>query len=158
MKKKLMFLALGVVATCSVAFSQISVNETINGNNIVGTVTNVNPNTTLAVGTQITFVSSGTLYTYAVTTVPSVNPAGLLSFIANAINNAFNAAGNNVTGNLGGGVGQNVFGSNATEFSVSFVSQQQVPFDFGISAVLGAGALAAVRTARKRRKEQEAIA
>lgn len=31
---------------------------------------------------------------------------------------------------------------------------QQVPFDFGISAVLVAGAVAAVRTARKRRKEE----
>jgi hypothetical protein len=31
------------------------------------------------------------------------------------------------------------------------VTTQQVPFDFGLSAVLGAGALAAFRTARKRR-------
>ena len=31
------------------------------------------------------------------------------------------------------------------------VTTQQVPFDLGISAVLGAGALAAIRTARKRR-------
>ena len=30
---------------------------------------------------------------------------------------------------------------------------QQVPFDFGISAVLATGALAAIRTARKRREE-----
>jgi hypothetical protein len=33
---------------------------------------------------------------------------------------------------------------------------QQVPFDFGISAVLGAGALAAIKMARKRRKEEMA--
>ena len=32
------------------------------------------------------------------------------------------------------------------------VQVQETPFDFGISAVLGAGALAAIRTARKRRK------
>jgi len=31
---------------------------------------------------------------------------------------------------------------------------QQAPFDFGVSAVLVAGAMAAVRTARKRRKEE----
>jgi hypothetical protein len=31
---------------------------------------------------------------------------------------------------------------------------QQVPFDFGISAVLVAGAVAAVRTARKRQKDE----
>lgn len=31
------------------------------------------------------------------------------------------------------------------------VVTQQVPFDLGLSAVLGAGALAAIRTARKRR-------
>jgi|GEM_PF-2174827 len=35
---------------------------------------------------------------------------------------------------------------------------QQVPFDFGVSAVLVAGAVAAVRTARKRRKEESANA
>jgi len=34
------------------------------------------------------------------------------------------------------------------------VTTQTAPFDFGISAVLGVGALAAIRTARKRRKEE----
>ena len=155
MKKKLMLLTLGVSALCSVAFSQINVNKNINGNNIVGTVTNVNPGQTLSVGTQITFVSAGTQYNYVVTTVPSVNPPGLLSQIANAINNAFNVA--SVQGSLAGGLNPNVFGSNAGEFSVSFVSTTQVPFDLGLSAVLGAGAIAAVK-ARRRKKELEVVA
>ncbi|MDB5206836.1 MAG: hypothetical protein JWR72_1911, partial [Flavisolibacter sp.] len=155
MKKKLMFLALGVVAACSVAFSQVNVNETINGNNIVGTVTNVNSGQTLNVGTQITFVSAGVQYTYQVTTVPSTNPAGILSFIANAINNAFNTA--SVRGALAGGLLPNVFGSNAGEFSVTFLRQENVPFDLGLSAVLGAGAIAAVK-ARRRKKELEIVA
>jgi hypothetical protein len=154
MKKKLMFLALGVVAACSVAFSQVNVNETINGNNIVGQVTNVNPNTTISLGTMITFVSAGTQYTYMVVNTPSTNPAGLLSDIANAINNAFNAA--TVSG-TGGSVSPNRFGSNAGEYSVSFVSTPAVPFDLGLSAVLGAGAIAAAK-ARRRKKELQVIA
>jgi hypothetical protein len=155
MKKKLMFLALGVVAACSVAFSQVNVNETINGNNIVGTVTNVNPSTSLSLGTMVTFISGGNQYTYSVVNTPSSNPAGMLSDIANAINNAFNAA--SVSGS-GGPVSPNRFGSNAGEYSVSWVRTEQVPFDLGISAVLGAGAIAAVKRARQRRKLEETIA
>jgi hypothetical protein len=107
------------------------------------------------VGTQVTFVSAGLQYTYQVTTVPSVNPPGILSFIANAINNAFNAA--SVQGALAGGLLPNVFGSNAGEFSVSFLRVENVPFDLGLSAVLGAGAIAAVK-ARRRKKELEIVA
>ncbi len=153
-----MALAVAVVASCTVAFSQVSVNEPIDGTTITGTVTNVNPNTSLSLGTQITFVAStGITYTYAVVTVPSANPAGLLTTISNAIANAFNT--NIVTGNVTPGVGTNSFGSNAGQFALQFVQQNQIPFDFGISAVLGAGALAAVRTARKRKAEKaEAIA
>lgn len=44
-------------------------------------------------------------------------------------------------GNGGGGNGNNT------------AVTQQVPFDFGLSAVLGVGALAAVRSARKRSKK-----
>ena len=36
------------------------------------------------------------------------------------------------------------------------VNTQQAPFDLGIATVLGAGALAAVRMARKHKKEQRA--
>lgn len=46
--------------------------------------------------------------------------------------------------------GNNGSGSNTQ----STPNVQQVPFDFGVSAVLVAGAVAAVRTARKRRKEE----
>ena len=154
MKRKFVALALGIFATCSVAFSQVAVNETVNGNNIVGTVINVNPNTTLNVGTLITFMSNtGIFFNYHVTTVPSSNlPNSPFGLIANAINNAFNAA--NVSGALSGGVSPSTFGSNAGEYSVQFVLQQEIPFDFGITAVLGAGAIAAIKAGRRRRKEQ----
>lgn len=46
--------------------------------------------------------------------------------------------------------GENGSGNNTQ----STPTVQQVPFDFGVSAVLVAGAAAAVRTARKRRKEE----
>lgn len=50
-------------------------------------------------------------------------------------------------------------GSNgSTGNTQSTPTVQQVPFDFGISAVLVAGAAAAVRTARKRRKEESSNA
>lgn len=155
-----MFLALGVVAFCSAALAQVNVNETFGppaNVTITGQVTNVNPNTVLTVGTQITFLAStNILYTYVVTTVPSANPPGLIATIANAINNAFNAAG--VGGSMTPGGTAGVFGSNLGEYSVNFLESRPVPFDLGISAVLGAGAIAAVRTARKRRKEQQSIA
>ena len=153
MKKKLLTLALGVVGACSVAFAQINVTETINGQVVTGTITNVSPGQTLTVGTMITVVSVqfGTA-TFMVTTTPSTNPPGNIAIAANAIGNAFNT--NNVFGALAGGTNPNVFGSNAGEYSVNFVAVQQVPFDLGLSAVLGAGAIAAVKTARKRRKEQ----
>lgn len=164
MKKKLMCLALGVVAACSVAFSQVTVNQMVDGQNIVGTVNApVSGGQILAVNTQITFVSStGITYVYAVTTTPSTNPAGLLTTISNAIANAFNAnpaaAGGPVRGSLVGGAAVNGFGSNATQYALNFVSSnERVPLDFGLSAVLGAGALAAVR-ARKRKKEELANA
>ncbi len=159
MKKKLIALALGVVATCSVAFSQVLVTETINGQVVTGTVTNVNPNTTINVGTLITLVSNqtGNVFTLQVVTVPSNNPPGsLAAFIANAVNNAFNAA--NVLGAMPNGTLPASFGSNAGEYSLNFIRQENVPFDFGISAVLGAGAIAAVKTARKRKKEEAQIA
>ena len=35
------------------------------------------------------------------------------------------------------------------------VTTQHAPFDFGIATVLGAGAIAAVRMARKRKKEEK---
>jgi hypothetical protein len=152
MKKKLMCLVLGVVAACTVGFSQIPVSGIINGEVINGTVTNVNPNTTLTVGTLITVVAPGQMAIFQVTTVPSTNPPGNVSAAANAINNAFNFY--NVLGALAGGLNPAPFGSNAGEYSVNFISSQQVPFDFGISAVLGAGAIAAVKTARRRKKEQ----
>ena len=153
MKKKLLCLALGVVAVCSVAIAQIPVSGVINGIVVNGTVTNVNPNTTLTVGTMITVVapSLGTTATFVVTTVPSTNPPGNISAAANAINNAFNAF--NVSGALANGTNVRPFGSNAGEYSVQF---QEIPFDFGLSAVLGAGAIAAVKRARKNKKEQAA--
>jgi hypothetical protein len=154
MKKKLMALALGVVASCTVAFAQIPVSGVINGVTVTGTVTNVNPNSTLTVGTLITVQTATQSAIFEVTTVPSTNPPGNISAAANAINNAFNLY--NVLGALAGGVNPRPFGSNAGEYSVNFISSttQAVPFDFGISAVLGAGAIAAAKTARKRRKEQ----
>ena len=156
MKKKLFALALGVVAVCSAAFAQIPVTAVINGTPVTGTVVGVMPNSTLTVGTIITITSNLGVFQFQVTTTPSTNPPGNISTAANAIGNAFNAF--NVSGSLAGGVNQNIFGSNAGEYSVNYLQQVQVPFDFGISAVLGAGAIAAVKTARRRRKEQEAQA
>jgi hypothetical protein len=156
MKKKLLSLAFGLVALSSVAFSQIPVSGIINGVVVNGTVTNVNPNTTLTVGTLITVVAPGQMATFQVTTVPSTNPPGNISAAANAINNAFNFY--NVLGAMAGGLNPAPFGSNAGEYSVNFISSQQIPFDFGISAVLGAGAIAAVKKARQRRKEEAVIA
>jgi hypothetical protein len=153
MKKKLMFLALGVVAVCS-AFAQIPVSGTINGNFISGTVTNVNPNSTITVGTFITVVTSTQTAIFQVTTTPSTNPVGNISDAVNIINNTFNAY--NVFGVTPGGGNRNVFGSNTGEYSLNFIRSEQVPFDLGLSAVLGAGAIAAVKRARQRRKEQEA--
>lgn len=45
-----------------------------------------------------------------------------------------------------------LFGTNGASGDVTL--DARIPFDFGLSAVLGAGALAAVRTARKRKAEQ----
>ena len=152
--KKLMALAMGVVLTCSAAFAQVNVNETVNGNVINGQVTNVNPGQNLTIGSMITFVSGGQTFQFMVVTTPSANPPGIISDIANAIGNAFNTASvSGQTTAIGGG--RNRFGSNAGEFSVQFV-QAPIPFDFGITAVLGAGAIAAVKKARNRRKEEEA--
>ncbi|MDB5205184.1 MAG: hypothetical protein JWR72_259 [Flavisolibacter sp.] len=152
MKKKLLTLAVGVVAACSVAFSQVPVSGTINGTLITGTVTNVNPNSTITVGTVITVQTATQIANFVVTTTPSFNPPGNISIAVNAINNAFNAF--NVLGAQAGGANPNVFGSNTGEYSLNFINSQQIPFDLGLSAVLGAGAIAAVKTARKRRKEQ----
>lgn len=147
-----MTLALSVVAACSVGFAQVPVSGIINGVTVTGTITNVNPNTTLTVGTLITVVTATQSATFQVTTVPSTNPPGNVAAAANAINNAFNTF--NVLGAMAGGLNPAPFGSNAGEYSVNFISSQQIPFDFGISAVLGAGAIAAVKTARRRKKEQ----
>ena len=152
MKKKLFALALGVVAICSAAVAQVPVSALINGTTVTGTVVGVNPGQTLTVGTLLTVTSNLGTFQFQVTTTPSTNPAGNISIAANAIGNAFNA--NNVFGSLVGGGGRNVFGSNLGEYSVNFIQQVNIPFDFGISAVLGAGAIAAVKKARNRRKEQ----
>ena len=155
MKKKLLALAMGVVAISSAAFAQIPVSATINGTLITGTVTNVSPNSTLTVGTMITVQTATQTAIFQVVTVPSNNPTPGAAIAANAINNTFNAF--NVFGSLAGGLNRSVFGSNVGEYSVEFVRTEQIPFDFGLSAVLGAGAIAAVK-ARKRRKAQETIA
>jgi uncharacterized protein (UPF0333 family) len=153
MKKKLMALALGVVAACSVAYAQIPVAGNINGTVVNGTVLNVNPGQTLTVGTIISVVSSAGSGNFMVVLVPSTNPPGNVSAAVNAINNAFNAF--NVLGAMANGTLPNVFGSNAGEYSLNFIPPPtQVPFDLGLSAVLGAGAIAAVKQARKRKKEQ----
>ena len=152
-----MFLALGVVAACSVAYSQIPVSGTINGNFITGTVTNVNPNSILIVGTIITVTSTAGSGNFMVVTVPSNNPIGNVSDAVNIINNTFNSF--NVLGALVGGINPRPFGSNAGEYSLNFIPPPtQIPFDFGLSAVLGAGAIAAVKRARQRRKLDETIA
>jgi len=67
----------------------------------------------------------------------------------NLTNNSNGAVG--APGTIGGG--DFFFGTSIGDFTVV-----AVPFDFGLSAVLGAGAIAAVKTARRRRKELAAEA
>ncbi len=138
MRKKLLLLALGVVAFCSTIFSQAY-------------DVPVDPNSILTVGTVITVteLGAGTQYLYQVVTAPAVN-SGFLGVLANAVMGAFNIF--NIRGTLIAGGPTGSFGNEDGQFAL-----QAVPFDFGISAVLGAGAIAAVKVGR-RRKKQEATA
>ncbi|RYG00658.1 MAG: hypothetical protein EOO07_35170 [Chitinophagaceae bacterium] len=70
----------------------------------------------------------------------------------------YDANNDGVNGSTGPYLSGNPNGNAYFGFNTGNVTLQVVPFDFGISAVLGAGAIAAVKTARRRRKEQEVIA
>ena len=160
-----MFLVLGIVAACSIGYSQTIVTTTgQNGPVTTGTV-NSNVDANLADGGILTYnslvtftVAPGQVYTFQVVNTPSANgPLSLISDIANAISNSFNnppyVRGVNSSGTIV------PFGSDAGQVALQFISgpQQNVPFDFGLSAVLGAGAIAAAKTAR-RKKAQESVA
>jgi hypothetical protein len=115
-----------------------------------------------AVSLNTIFTVNGTQYGI----VPSTNPAafnplqnGLYDFFVivdlntNGVNNVTYAGlGVQLPANSPVYGGDQVFGTQNGNFTVV-----PVPFDFGISAVLGAGAIAAVKTARRRRKEQDAV-
>lgn len=166
MKRRLMSLVLGVLAIASVSAQSpanppgtpitlagfpIFITWTVNG----VAVTNAQVTAGSAITTVSTFTWNGQLYGI----MPTPQP--------NAFNPLQNALyDNNVVLDLNGN------GSNQVNFASTFTSSPNyggdqifgtqngnftvvpIPFDFGLSAVLGAGAIAAVKTARRRRKEQ----
>ncbi|RYG53624.1 MAG: hypothetical protein EOO01_03855 [Chitinophagaceae bacterium] len=114
-----------------------------------------------AVSMNTIFTVNGQMYGIVLSTNPAAfNPLqnGLYDYFVVVDLNG-NGANNVNYGGLGGTLASNspvyggdqVFGTQNGNFTVI-----PVPFDFGISAVLGAGAIAAVKTARRRRKEQQA--
>lgn len=170
MKKKLMFLAVGVVGAFASANAQPPVNllgitvQTTPG----GPYVQVVANQPLPLGTSIMF--NGQMYAILPSTQPVVNDAIVNVFQNyNVVVDLNNSGTNNSNAALQAqgvlGLGSPDLNPGATAGADAFFGTQTgrftvvpVPFDFGISAVLGAGAIAAVKTARKRRKEQEVAA
>lgn len=181
MKKKLMCLTLGAIAFAQAAFAQpntagnvfitipgqtgpgpngtfqVFATGTVNGS-LVSNFALTNQD---AVSMNTIFTVNGQQYGILLATQPNAfNPLqnGLFdAFVVvdmngNGQNNVNYASLGNQPGQQQYG-GDQVFGNQTGNFTVV-----PVPFDFGISAVLGAGAFAAVRTARKRRKEQADVA
>ncbi|RYY69414.1 MAG: hypothetical protein EOO13_09590 [Chitinophagaceae bacterium] len=170
MKKKFLSLALGVLAIASVnaqtpdnppgtplflAGQPIYITGTVNGAAVV--------NQQVTAGSAITTVSyfsyMGQLYGIMPTPQPNAfNPLQNYLYSNNVVLDLNGSTTNNVnyastfTQNPQYG-GDQIFGTQNGNFTVV-----PIPFDFGISAVLGAGAIAAVKTARRRRKEQQATA
>jgi hypothetical protein len=158
MKKKLMFLALGVLGLYASSNAQppaTLAGVLVNGAPAV-------PGSAIPLNATITYNG----FILAIIPVPDPRPNDPFeaeqaeqqvtqAFIFQQVAVDLNGNGvNNSTqyGNEAAANGDAYFG-----FDIGNYTLQVVPFDFGISAVLGAGALAAVRTARKRRKE-EAVA
>jgi len=170
MKKMLLSLALGVLAIVSVNAQTpdnppgtpvtlfglpVFITGTMNGVAVV--------NQQVLAGSAITMVSSFTYngQMYGIAPTPQPNAFNPLQNILYSNNVVLDLNGNNTNNvnfastatqspNYGG---DQIFGTQNGNFTVV-----PIPFDFGISAVLGAGAVAAVKTARRRRKEQQATA
>jgi|GEM_PF-5704595 len=165
MKKKLLILAVGALAFAGSVNAQPAAGTPVLINGIpvfvTGTVNGVMVNnqqlgaqSTVTVGTVFTY--NGQVYAIRPATQPNAfNPLQNVLFDSHVV---VDLNGNNV--NFASLFTQNpqyngdqVFGTQTGNFTVV-----PVPFDFGISAVLGAGAIAAVKTARKRRKQEEVAA
>lgn len=140
----------GTGAAITVGGQPVFVNGVaVNGNAQTGVNSAGNPTfatqTLIGQGSIITFM--GQTFRVIVTPVP-VGQQGSNAILAAFINGGVQVSGPNSLGSAN----QN-FGTEAGEnFTLVLV-----PFDFGISAVLGAGALGAIRTARRRKKEQELV-
>ena len=164
--KKFLSLALGVVAFVSVnAQPAAGTPVTINGIPVfvTGTVNGVAVNNQqlgarAALTVNSTFTYNGQLYAILPATQPNAfNPLQNILFDNNVVVDLNGNSINNV--NFASLFtlnpmynGDQVFGTQTGNFTVV-----PVPFDLGLSAVLGAGAIAAVK-ARRRRKELEVVA
>jgi hypothetical protein len=164
MKKKLMFLLVGVAGLFSVGHSQLPVVTVVGPGIVTNSAVPVVPGAILPFGSIVTYTTATGVYLFQVVNAPDlVDNGNPIEQIGTTIESNFNApfAGSplNILGynSFGtavnwGNQGTPVGGPTATAPQVA-LQFTTIPFDFGLSAVLGAGALAAVRTARRRRNE-----
>jgi hypothetical protein len=165
MKKKFMFLLLGVMGlfasgNAQPGFPTFNINGILVNTGPGGSFVQVAAGQALNIGTAISY--NGQLFAIQATPAPNGN-IPIAENIASAFTN-YNVVvdGNgNLTNNTNGAVGSPGTQGNGDFFfgtSIGDFTVVAVPFDFGLSAVLGAGAIAAVKTARRRRKAAEVAA